>query len=376
MKEMRFHESSTTCRRPKTPAQTGIRFSLLLCAAALLFGCATYKRVGLDPVQAQQIEKTLESAGLNFSQELEQEILAIDPEHVTGEEVSSVLSQTPAPRIINIHGGIYPVHRRMISFSEFLVGMGYPRNRIQNPSDGTYTFSCYESSEMIAGMIAWYYEKESLRPMIVGHSQGAMQAVKILDELAGKPASRLAVWNPLTWKKEKRYEITDPLTGKSRPVVGLQLPYATGMGGGGLTRVLPNQWDMAFRLRTIPDSTEEFTGFYKGMDLLGGDFLGYGPANHYKASGSAHVRNVRLPSEYKHGEVPDTEHLLHSQQIKDWINNYKPADAAESEPHLDVTFDSDSRNILWAADVWYSIKKHWVLELQRAIRAKRALHHE
>jgi len=49
---MRFHELSTACRSPKIPAQTVIRFSLLLCAASLLFGCATYKRVGLDPVQA------------------------------------------------------------------------------------------------------------------------------------------------------------------------------------------------------------------------------------------------------------------------------------------------------------------------------------
>jgi len=95
-----------------------------------------------------------------------------------------------------------------------------------------------------------------------------MQAVKVLDELAGKPTSRLAVWNPLTWKKEKRCEITDPLTGQNRPVVGLQLPYVTGMGGGGLTRALPNQWDMAFRLRTIPDSVEEFTGFFKPTNCL------------------------------------------------------------------------------------------------------------
>jgi hypothetical protein len=27
---------------------------------------------------------------------------------------------------------------------------------------------------------------------------------------------------------------------------------------------------------------------------------------------------------------------------------------------------------MWAEDVWYSIKKHWVLELQRLIKARRA----
>ena len=57
----------------------------------------------------------------------------------------------------------------MFGFCRFLVGMGYPAGSITNPGDGTYTFSCYESSEKIAGCIAWYYEREGLRPMIVGH---------------------------------------------------------------------------------------------------------------------------------------------------------------------------------------------------------------
>ena len=46
------------------------------------------------------------------------------------------------------------------------MGMGYPGASITNPGDGTYTFSCYESSEKIAGVIAWYYEREGLRPMM------------------------------------------------------------------------------------------------------------------------------------------------------------------------------------------------------------------
>ena len=41
-------------------------------------------------------------------------------------------------------------------------------------------------------------------------------------------------------------------------------------------------------------------------------------------------------------------------------------------PELNVRFDSNSKRILWAAEVWHSIKKHWVLELQRLIRARRA----
>jgi pimeloyl-ACP methyl ester carboxylesterase len=258
----------------------------------------------------------------------------------------------------------------MVSFSDFLAGMGYPMQSITNAADGTYTFSCYESSEMIAGMIAWYYEKDGLRPMMVGHSQGGMQVVKILDKFAAQSSATLAVWNPLTWKRENRYEITDPLTGQKRPVAGLQLPYVTSMGAGGLTRILPNQWDMAFRLRTIPDSVEEFTGFYKGRDVLGGDFMGYGGMNLFKAIGTAKVRNIELPAFWKHGSVPDTRHLLKTQALRDRINAYTPDkpmgldDPANTQP--------ETLNLMWAQDVWCSIKKHWVLELQRLIKARRA----
>ena len=104
----------------------------------------------------------------------------MNPERVTDQEVREVLSRAPAPRIVNIHGGIYPVHLCMVSFSEFLIGMGYPEDKIRSPGDGSFSFSCYESSEKIAGAIAWYYEKEGLRPIIVGHSQGGIQTVKVL----------------------------------------------------------------------------------------------------------------------------------------------------------------------------------------------------
>src|SRR4030095_14170919 len=97
-----------------------------------------------------------------------------------------------------------------------------------------------------------------------------------------------------------------------RPVVGLQVSYASAVGAGGLTRILPNQWDMWLDLRKIPNSVDEFTGFCKRMDLLGGDFLGYGSANYYKAMDTAVVRNVWLPTHYHHRAIPDTRHLLKS----------------------------------------------------------------
>ena len=341
-----------------------------LCLGLLLTGCALYDRHGLSPARALAIEKKFGLANYSLTTEVEDKILALDPGHVSAADIKNVLAHASAPRIINIHGGIYPVHRQMISFSRFLVGMGYPEESIRNPGDGTWTFSCYEDMDMVAGMIAWYYEKEGLRPMMIGHSQGGMQVVRILDKFADSDTNSLEVWSPLTWQSELRRVITDPLTGQRRPVAGLQLPYVAAMGAGGLTRILPNQWDMNLRLRVIPDSVEEFTGFYKGNDLLGGDLLGYGSLNLFYASGHAAVRNVRLPTAEEHGKTPAALHLLRSRQITTWLNNYIPIPTPNED--VSVHFDDDSRHILFAADIWYSVKKHWVLELQRLIRARRA----
>ena len=332
----------------------------MLSAMIILSGCATRQLPQTAPLATVQ-------PSLSLTRAMEDRILAIDPQQVSEYEVVEILAPGPAPRIVNIHGGIYPVHLAMESFSEFLIGMGYPESRLRNPADGSYSFSCYDNSKKIAGAIAWYYENEGLRPMVIGHSQGGIQAVKVLHELAGNFEPNVAVWNPLTGEQEQRYEIREPVTGQPAPVVGLQVTYATAVGAGGLTRFLPNQWKMMKKLRRVPDSAIEFTGFYMGMDLLGGDMMGFGSSNLYESNGTALVRNVRLPTGYNHFNIPATKHLLESRQLIDWIYNYTPTD----EPTLDVEFDSDSTHILWAADVWYSIKKHWVLELQRVLHAQR-----
>jgi hypothetical protein len=350
------------------------RTPFLLIAFAVVFlvaGCATTKYEYREPAYTQPMEKGSVLRQFSLEPSLEEKILAMNPERVTDQEVREVLSRAPAPRIVNIHGGIYPVHLCMVSFSEFLIGMGYPENRIRSPGDGSFSFSCYENSEKIAGVIAWYYEKEGLRPMLIGHSQGGIQAIKVLYELAGFFNEKIPVWNPLTGKAEERYSIIDPITGHVQTVVGLQVSYTTAVGSGGFTRFLPNQWVMIDKLRTIPDTTAAFTGFIIGMDLWGGDMLGFGSANRYAPNGKAEVRNVRLPLGYNHVTVPVTAHLVESQETKDWVNNYIPTD----EPELTVKLNGSTSNIIWAADVWYSVKKHWVLELQRLILAKRNMGH-
>ncbi|MEO6788360.1 MAG: hypothetical protein ABI318_19730 [Chthoniobacteraceae bacterium] len=343
-------------------------------AAGLMFaGCAKFELTPLAPAQATEIEKAHGAQLGKMSREQENRILALNPEHVTDYDVRNVLAGVPAPRIINIHGGIAPVQKRLTSFSKFLVGMGYPDSALRLRSTGEYTISCYYDAEMFAGIVAWYYEHDGMRPMILGHSQGCMQAVKTLQLLAGQTAKTLAVWSPLTWKPEERTEITDPLTGKKRPVVGLSVSYIAALGGGGGGRLLPNQWDIMFSLRSIPDTVDEFTGFYLKWDVLGGDYLGFGSANHYHSMGRAKVRNVELPADglRTHAKTPELERLLSNPQAIEWINNYVPS-AKPAEPE---NIPGNMEGICFGADVWKSVKRHWVIELQRLIRARRAQGH-
>jgi hypothetical protein len=188
--------------------------------------------------------------------------------------------------------------------------------------------------------------------------------------LAGDPEKKLHVWNPLINNEESREVIRDPLTGETRPVVGLKLPYATAALSGGIGRIVPSEWDMGSKLRKIPDSVEEFTGFQKGLDVLGGDYLGYGTANDYRSLGLARVRNVRLSSAGQHSTIPYTETLLGNPEAIRWVNSYQPTDRAREDLETNWDFGSQNARILWAADVWHSIKRHWVLELQRLIRAR------
>jgi hypothetical protein len=350
--------------------KTTMFLAALLCASLVLPGCATSTARG--PAQPRAAGPAPQAArGLSsLSTEAKEKILALDPENVTDRDVRELLSNAPAPQIISIHGGLLPIKKRMISFAEFLIAMGYPAASLRNPKTGSYAYGYYDDSDRIAGSLAWYYEQEGLRPILVGHSLGGIQVVRVLHKLAGDSEKQLSVWNPLTDEEEPRYEITDPLTGTKRPVIGLQLCYATAATAGGLARALPNEWDMNGRLREIPDSVEEFTGFQKGFDPFGGDYLGYGKANDYHPTGKAVVRNVRLPASGAHLTIPDAKNLLKSTEIRDWINNYRPVDLTVNDSPPDPKFGSKSARVLWAADVWYSIKKHWVLELQRRLRTQ------
>jgi hypothetical protein len=299
---------------------------------------------------------------------VENRILALDPERITEHDVRATLELGPSPRIFLVHGGVYGTHLLMMSFAKFLIGMGYPEPQIRDPSDGDYSQNPFGSTARMAGEIAWSYEHDGVRPMMVGHSQGGIQAVKILYELNGTFADELPVWNPVTDTEEQRTTIIDPLTGAQRPVKGVSLAYVSVVGAGGVALAAPVHWGMAQRLHTIPNTVEDFTGFSIENDPIAWTS---GPelASLYHHNGTAVVRNVTLPSSYSHVFVPVTQALAADPKMRDWLNAYVPG-ADNGQPP--GTSDGHDNNALWAADVWFSIKKHWCLEAQRLIRSRRA----
>jgi hypothetical protein len=342
---------------------------LLFAAFALLVaGCAVRPPVDAPPVAAAEpaAQAVLRSATLDRA--LEDRILALNPDRISDDDVRNTLAKGPTPRVIGIHGGIYPVYLLMESFGQFLTSMGYPENRIRDPGDGAMSRSPYESSEQQAGMIAWYYEHDGVRPMLVGHSQGGIQVVKILHELNGAFSADVRVFNPVTGRFEERTRIIDPLTGRERPVVGVSVSYASAVGTGGWSLALPVHWIVLSRVRTIPDTVSEFTGYRIGLDFFAWDAPWTVDLKTFHPNGKAIVRNVELPAEYSHVFVPGTAQLAEGKAMRDWINAFDPDNEAGRAPLP----QGDTSNVMWAADVWHSIKRHWTLEAQRFVRARRA----
>jgi hypothetical protein len=347
-----------TALRPRALLQkVGTGASLALLAIMLQ---------GTHANAAADTSATDETPGLPtaLDAELEDRILALDPQRISAAEVRDVLKRAPAPRIICIQGS-FPLIT-MKPFAEYLIAMGYPEERLRDPRDGSMSRGSFTDSGELAGELAWYYESEGLAPMLIGHSQGGMLAIKVLYELNGSFHPVIPVWNPRTRKSERRTSIVDPLTGRERPVVGLKVGYVAALATGKLPRFLLGQWSMMGKLRGIPDTVEDFTGFSIAWDVIAGT-----PpwGEKYHANGGARVRDVELPATTSHIRMPRTRYLTRNPATRAWIDDYDPAAPPATLPEGP---DVDNANIVHAADIWYSVKKHWCIEAQRLIRARRA----
>lgn len=341
------------------------RFVAVLGAALILAGCAATP-TPVAPRETTTVERVRPASKLPADGALERRILALDPEKISDRDVRETLVLGPVPRIMLLHGGVYGVHLLMESFAAFLAAMGYPLERIRDAGDGDLSYSPFDSAERQAGLLAWYYEQEGVRAMLVGHSQGGIQALKILHELAGTYGNDVRVVNALTGVREARTTIVDPLTGKERPVVGLSVAYASVVGTGGWALALPFHWSVIPHARTIPDSVDEFTSYRIGVDFIAWDIPGLESWKTFEANGRARIRNVTLPASYSHVFVPRTAHLAEDPAMRDWINAFDPRIEANWTPAPEF----DRGSVLWAADVWHSIKKHWTLEAQAWARAR------
>jgi hypothetical protein len=238
----------------------------------------------------------------------------------------------------------------MEPFAEFLVGMGYPDERVRDPVDGKRSYPSFVDSRRVAGEVAWHYEQDGVMPILIGHSQGGMIVIKVLHDLAGNGGTAIPVWEPGRSEPEPRTSIVDPRDGAERPVVGLTLDFAAALATGSLPRLLLGQWGILPLLRDVPDSVAEFTGFAIPWDPIAG--TGPEPSG-FRATGSARVRNVVLPGDYSHIGLPAVAHLAVQPETRAWIDAWRPGSAAPPPQGVDV------RNLLHAADLWYSVKRHW-----------------
>ncbi len=156
-----------------------------------------------------------------------------------------------------------------------------------------------------------------------------MLAISVLYELAGEFSDAIPVWNPITDQAEPRTTIRRPVDRRDcGPSSACACRYAAAIATGKLPRLLTGQWSMLSRLRRIPDSVDEFTGFSIEWDLIAGNFGGSEP---YTAIGTAAVRNVTLPAAYTHIGLPRVEHLAANPVTRAWIDAYVP-DAGIAPP--------------------------------------------
>ena len=335
-------------------------FACVFLASAASFGPA-FAQEAVGPPVAIQVD--------DLDPQLATRLLALDPQNLSEQDVQEVLARVPAPRIIALHGSV-PIHT-MAPFAEFLVAMGYPAERLRNPRDGRLTYSSFVDSRELAGTIAWHYERDGVMPLLIGHSQGGMVAVKVLQDLAGASGEELPVWDPVHDRAEDRHSIVDPRSGAERPVVGLQVPYAAALATGSLMRVLLGQWEMLARLRSVPDSADEFTGYFIAWDPIAGTGADAARDDPYRATGRARVRNVMLPADHGHLTLPLARHLADDPLTRSWIGGFDPRVQPAAPPSIP---GADLRNVVHAADIWFSVKKHWCLEAQRLVGANRASH--
>src|SRR5947208_7439500 len=117
-----------------------LRTAVAVCAAVFIAACATAP-AQREPGSRRGAESAPAGTWPSLDAALEERILALDSEHISDADVRKTLGLGPTPKIILVHGGVYPAFLMMTSFASFLEGMGYPESRLRDPYDQAYSQS-------------------------------------------------------------------------------------------------------------------------------------------------------------------------------------------------------------------------------------------
>src|SRR5262245_31614152 len=91
---------------------------LILCIGLVLSACTTSRPKGSTGGVPTNATPSAICRVKGLPAETRKNILKLNAEHVTEQEVRDVLAHTPAPQIISIHGGIFPIKSGMNSFAQ------------------------------------------------------------------------------------------------------------------------------------------------------------------------------------------------------------------------------------------------------------------
>lgn len=264
------------------------------------------------------------------------QLLAIDPEQVSEQQVRGLLVLAPVPRVLLFRGSL---GADMESFGAFLVQMGYPAYRLRNPATGRYSYSfdwdgcrCDECDALAAHLPA-QVQRDGVAPVLVGHSGGGVTISRILHRLAADPQAP-------------------------------RVQFAATLGTGALMRWVPGFPGCSAelpQLSQVPPSVVAFTGYRIAGDpftaLFGfGDFR---PAE--GRTPEAQVRNVRLAPQVSHLRAFEVDGYAEQPLLRAWIEAYRP----DSDAPLPEGSGLDLGNLRHAADLWHSLKKHWALQARQ-----------
>ena len=190
---------------------------------------------------------------------------------------------------------------------------GLSREQDPRPERPRWSNSPYERARSGAGLVAWYYEQrrhaaDAHRPQPGRHAgrQDPARAERLVRNRTPPVRPRARRIDPES--DDRRPADRSP----SAPLSGVSVSYVGVVGTGGLSLALPNHWIVASRIRSMPDTVDEFVGYRIGLDLIAWDVPGLEGIKTFHPNGKATVRNVTLPAEYSHvwSRSPRTSPIL------------------------------------------------------------------